>query len=65
MRLERAAGRLIDLGERQRCAQFEGAGASLASDGDGGLVGLFGGRGIGGIALKQDVAAKPMQEGIV
>ena len=56
-----AAGRLVELGERKRRAQFEAARALLFRDGDGGQEGFFGGRGVGGVALKQDFAARPMQ----
>ena len=59
-----AAGRLIELGERQRRAQFEAARALLLRDGDGGQEGFLGGRGVGGIALQQDVAADAMQVGV-
>ena len=56
-----AAGRLVELGERQRRAQFEAARALLLRDGDGGQEGFFRGRGVGGVALEQDFAARPMQ----
>ena len=56
-----AAGRLIELGERQRRAQFEAARALLLRDGDGGQEGFFRRRGVGGVALEQDFAARPMQ----
>ena len=59
--LDGAAGRLIELGERQRRAQFEAARALLLRDGDGGQESFFRGRGIGGVALQQDFAARPMQ----
>ena len=42
--------RLIELGERQRRAQFKTASALLLCDGDGGQESFFGGRGNGGIA---------------
>ena len=58
-----AAGRLIELGERQRRAQAPTARALLLRDGDGGLEGFFRGGGIGGIALEQDFAAQAMGEG--
>ena len=56
-----AAGRLIEVGERERRAQFETAGALLLRDGDGGQEGVFRGRRIGGVALEEDFAARPMQ----
>ena len=56
-----AAGRLVELGERERRAQFEAARALLLRDGDGGQEGFFRGRGVGGVALQQDFAARPMQ----
>ena len=61
MRLGGASGRLIELGERKRGAQFEAARALLLRDGDGGQEGLFRGRGVGGVAHEQDFAARPMQ----
>ena len=33
----------------------------LLRDGDGGQEGVFRGRGVGGVALEQDFAARPMQ----
>ena len=56
-----AAGRLVELGERQSGAQFEAARALLLRDRDGGQEGFFRGRGVGGIALEQDFAARAMQ----
>ena len=56
-----AAGRLVELGERQRREQREAARALPLRDGDGGLEGVFGWRGVGGIALEQDFAARAMQ----
>ena len=58
-----AAGRLVELGERKRRAQFEAARALLLRDGDGGQEGFFCRRGVGGVALQQDFAARPMQFG--
>ena len=46
-----AAGRLIELGQRQRRAQFEAARALLLRDGDGGQERFFRRRGVGGVAL--------------
>ena len=56
-----AGGRLVELGQRQRRAQFEAARALLLRDRDGGQEGFFRRRGVGGIALEQDFAARPMQ----
>ena len=56
-----AAGRLVELGERKRGAQFEAARALLLRDRDGGQEGFFRRRGVGGVALEQDFAARPMQ----
>ena len=56
-----AGGRLVELGERQRRAQFKTARGLLLRDGDGGQEGFFRGRGVGGVALEQDFAARPMQ----
>ena len=47
----------IELGERQRGAQFEAAGFLGLCDGDGGKEGVFGGGRIGRIALQKDLAA--------
>ena len=56
-----AAGRIIEFGQRQRRAQFEAARALLLGDGDGGQEGVFRGRGVGGVALQQGFASRPMQ----
>ena len=56
-----AAGRLAELGQRQRGAQFEAARGSPLCDRDGGQEGLFRGRGVGGAAIEQNFAARPMQ----
>ena len=56
-----AAGRLIELGERKRREKLVTARGLLLCDGDGGSVGVFGGRGIGGIAFEQDFAAQAME----
>ena len=56
-----AGGRLVELGQRQRRAQFEAARSLLLRDGDGGQEGFFRRRGVGGVALQQDFAARPMQ----
>ena len=56
-----AAGRAIELGERQRRTQFETARSLSLRDGDGGQEGLLGRCGIGGVALQENFAARPMQ----
>ena len=56
-----AGGRLVELGERQRRAQFEAARALLLRDSDGGQESVFRRRGIGGVALEQEFTARPMQ----
>ena len=61
MGVDRATGRLVELGERERGAQFEAARALLLRDRDGGQERFFRGRGVGGVALEQDFAARPMQ----
>ena len=48
-----AAGRLIELGERKRRAQFEAARALLLRDRDGGQESFFRRRGVGGVALSR------------
>ena len=58
-----AGGRLVEFGERQCGAQFEAARPLLLRDGDGGQESLFRRRGIGGVALQQDIAARAMQFG--
>ena len=47
VRFDRAATRLIELGERERGAQFEAARALRLRNRGGGLEGFFGGEGIG------------------
>jgi len=56
-----AGGRLVELGERKRRAQFEAARALPLRDGDSRLESFFGGRGIGGVALQQGFAAGPVE----
>ena len=56
-----AGGRLVELGERERRAQFEAARALLLRDGDGGQECFLRGRRVGGVALQQHFAARPMQ----
>ena len=58
MRLGRAAGRLVELRQRKHRAQFEAPSALLLRDSDGGLEGPFRRRGIGGVALQQDIAPR-------
>jgi hypothetical protein len=59
-----AAGRLAELGEPKRRAQFEAARPLLTRDGDGGLEGFFCQRRLGGIAFGQQFAADAMQFGL-
>ena len=49
MGVEGAAGRLVELGERKRRAEAEGARALLVRDGDRGSESLLGGRGVAGV----------------
>ena len=56
-----AAGRAIKLGEGERGAQLKAARGLLPRDGDGGQEGFLRGRGVRGVALEQDFAARPMQ----
>jgi hypothetical protein len=58
-----ASSRLIELGERKRGTQFEAARALLFCDSDGGQEGFFRRSGVGGVALEQSFAARPMQFG--
>ena len=60
--VDRTAGGLIELGQRQRSVQLEAAGLLLLGDGDGGEEGGFGGRGVGWIGLQQDVASDTVQK---
>ena len=61
---DEAGGGLVELRQRQRGQQAEAARALLARDGDGGEVGLLGGRGVVGMELTQDVAADAVQQGV-
>jgi hypothetical protein len=61
VRLDRAVGRLVEFCERESGAQFETARALLFRDGDGGLKGFLGSRGVGGLALDQHFAADAIQ----
>ena len=56
-----AASRLVELGEGKRGEQLIATSALLLCDGDGGLEGFFGRRGVGEIALQQDFAAEPIE----
>ncbi len=60
-----AAGRVVEVGERQRGAQFETARPLLLCDADGGLEGFFRGRGAVRILVKQELAARAMELGCV
>src|SRR5271163_1639145 len=62
--VDRVAGGLIELGERQRGAQLEAAGLLLLRDGDGGEEGGFGGGGVGGVLFEEDFAADAMESGV-
>jgi hypothetical protein len=61
MGVDRATGRLIELGERKRGTQLEAARALLLCDRDGGQEGFFRGPGIARVALQQRFAAHPSQ----
>ena len=61
MRLGGAFGRLVELGEGKGRTQFETARALLFRNGDGSQESFFRGRGIGGVALQQHFASRPMQ----
>jgi hypothetical protein len=62
VRLDRAAGRLVELRELQRGLQAEAARALLACDRGRREIGLLGAAGIVGIGLQEDVAADAVQE---
>ena len=61
MRLDRAAGRLVEFRQRERGLEAEAAGALLARDRDGSAIGVLGAGGIFGIGFQQDVAADAVQ----
>jgi hypothetical protein len=61
VRLGGAAGRLIEPGERQRRAQAEALRSLLLCDGDGSQEGFFRRSWVGGVALQQGFASRPMQ----
>ena len=65
MRFGGAAGRVIELGERKRRAQFEAASLLRLRDGDGGEEGLFGGGWVFGVLFEQDFAACAADFGVV
>jgi hypothetical protein len=56
-----AAAFAIELSQRQRRAQFKTARALPLRDCDGGQKGFFRRRRIGGVALQQNFASRPMQ----
>ena len=64
MRVGVAAGRTIELGERERGAQFEAAGFLRSRDGDGGEESFLGGGGVGGSLFEQDFAARAVEFGV-
>ncbi len=63
MGVDGARGGLVELGERERSAQFEAARALPPRDRDGGQKRFFRGRAVGAVATQQDFAARPMQFG--
>ena len=56
-----AVGRLVELGERDRRAEFEAAGGLLFCDGDGGLERFLRRRRVGWVTLQQHFAAGAVQ----
>ena len=56
-----AAGRLVELRERKRREQLIAASALPLGDGDGGSEGFLREDGIGGIALMQELTARPVE----
>ena len=56
-----ATGRSVQFRKRERSAQFEAARPLSLRDGDGGQEGVLGRRGADGVALQQELAARPMQ----
>src|SRR5271169_3822205 len=62
--VDRAAGGLVELGERQRGAQLEAAGLLLLRDGDGGEERGFRGGGVGGVLFDEDFAADAVEAGV-
>jgi hypothetical protein len=59
--VDRAAGCLIELGEREGREQRIAACALLFGNGNGSPICVFGGNGIGGIAQEQNLAAQSVQ----
>ena len=57
-----AAGRLIELGERERGLKARTTRTLLGGDGDRGPEGCFDGSGIDRVAFQQNFAAKTIQE---
>ena len=64
MGVDRAADGLVELGWRQRGAQFEAVGLLLLRDGGGGEEGGFGGGWVGGLLFEDDFAADAVQSGV-
>ena len=64
MGINRAAGRLVELGEREGGEQSVSARALMLRDLDSGLVSRCSGLWIVGIEFEQDVAAEAMKEGV-
>ena len=58
-----AAGRLVELGERERGEQLVASRGLLFRDGDRRSICVFGGGDVRGGAFEQNVAAKAVQEG--
>ena len=59
-----AAGRLIELGEGERGAEFEAARALLLRDGDGGLERFLGRSGVCRVAFQEDFPADAAKFGV-
>ena len=57
-----AAGRLVELGERERGAEFEASRLLRSRDCDGGEESGFGERGVRRIALQEDCAADAVEQ---
>ncbi len=65
MRLDRAAGRSIELRQLERRLQSKASRALLSRDRDSGEVGVLCAGGIFGIGLQQDVAVDAVKFGVV
>jgi hypothetical protein len=61
MGLGGTAGRLVKLGKRERSTQSEAARTLLPRDRDSGQEGFFYRRGVGGVVLDENFAARAMQ----